>query len=172
MANRRIESKRKKNQLGMILEQLSCKMDELGKGLEKQGKIMEILYKDHQDKKEKEKEAYLKHCIAVREDMLKDITRLRNTNNLEALKLMNIYAEEYEQYLRFQGVEILTCKPGDDFDSEIAKPIYKDKVQPKYHNKVTRVYGNGYKWKGIMLKKIFVSVGISDPLTSPLGSSQ
>ena len=161
MANRRIEHKRKKKQAGIILEQLPEKIDFIEKGLEKQGKIMEILYKDHLNKKEEEKEKYLKHCISVREDMLKDIARLRNDNNLEALKLMNIYADEYEQYLRFQGVEILTCKPGDDFDPEIEKPIYKDKVHPRYHNKVTRVYGNGYRWKEVMLKKIFVSVGIS-----------
>lgn len=163
MANKRIRNKKAKKQLFPVLEQIAEyleQIDEVIARLKRQEKIMDFLYMEHLNKKDEELKEYLKHCINVREDLLKDLARARNENNEEMVKVLSIYAEEYAQYLRFKGVEILTCRPGQKFDPEVEKPIYREQVAPQFHNKVMKVYGNGYRWKGCMLKKIFVSVGI------------
>ena len=72
-----------------------------------------------------------------------------------------MYVNEYTDMLEERGVEIVECQVEETFDPEIQKPIERINVgRAEYDNVICKVYSSGYRWHGLVLKKIDVAVGI------------
>ena len=168
MANRRIMKKQRKNtqvhEIDMKVKGLVNQIDELSSQMAEQTEILGLFYGEYQEMKKMNEKKYLMKFIRMREDLRKDIIRLHRqgySDSDEAILYLKIYADTCTDILEENGVEILSCKKGDKFQREIQKPLKSEQVaNPEKHNTIVEVYGNGYKWKGIMLQKMNVAVGI------------
>lgn len=168
MANRRIMKKQRKNaemfDAGRKMEELGVQMNELGRQVAEQTEILGLFYGEYQEMKKMNEKKHLMKIIRMREDLRKDIIRLYrkgHTDSDEVILYLKIYADTCTDILEENGVEILSCKKGEKFQREIQKPLKSEQVtDPEKHNTIVEVYGNGYKWRGIMLQKMDVAVGI------------
>lgn len=125
--------------------------------------ILKLYYDTYLEMKKRNQKKYLLTYIRMRDEMLKDIERmkLRGKVNEDTFRLLSIYIEEYNTLLQDNGVEILVCRENDEFEPEFQKPIKRVDVNyAELDNKVVRVYEHGYMWEEIVLKKIQVAVGV------------
>lgn len=170
MQNKRVQKKswKKSSEVMMsgILERMDRQERVLGdivKKFEDQQEILGLYYKTYQEMKMQNQKKYLLTYIRMRDAMLKDIDcmKARGSVNEEMFRLLSIYIEEYNILLQDNGVEILSCRENEEFKPDIEKPLKRVSVHyADLDNKVVQVYGYGYKWNGIVLKKIQVAIGV------------
>lgn len=138
-------------------------LEELISQVMRQQEILGLYYKEYQQLKRHNEKQYLMTFIRMRESMLKDMARYEQNHqtNTTGYKLLNMYVNEYTDILEDHGVEIVDCSETEFFDPEIQKPIERiSVVKEEYDNKICKVYSSGYRWNGIILKKIDVAVGV------------
>ena len=161
MANKRIMKKYKKY---AEMYGAGRKMDDLSSQMAEQSEILRLFYEEYQEMKKMNEKKHLMKIIRMREDLRKDIVRLHRkgyTDRDEVVMYLRIYADTCTDILEENGVEILSCKKGEKFQREFQKPLKSERVMdPEKHNTIVEVYGNGYKWRGIVLQKIDVAVGL------------
>ena len=154
--------------IGKILKKMNVQeklIKELGNKINNQQEILEMYYTAYQEMKRQNQKKYLMSYIRLRDDISKDIERIKENKKFEeeVIDILDIYREDLSILLEDNGVEILECCEGEVFDPEIQKPLEKIKTKRKeFDNKVIRVFSCGYRWKGIILKKIYVSIGDFD----------
>lgn len=164
MAERK-EERKMQLLIGKILKKMNVQekiIKELENKINNQQEILEMYYTAYQEMKRQNQKKYLMSYIRLRDDISKDIERIKENKkfNEEVIDLLGIYIEDLNILLEDNGVEILECCEGEVFDPEIQKPLEKIKTKRKeFDNKVIRVFSCGYRWKGIILKKIYVSIG-------------
>lgn len=109
------------------------------------------------------------HALRVRgmdniaQAILEEIRMLRKEleSDNEQIELLEIYLDQYTTILEDNGIEIISCNVKDEFHPEIAKPVSKVEVKyPEMHNKIFKLYGDAYKWNGVVIKKADVIVCI------------
>lgn len=129
--------------------------------LSTQQEIMNLFYGEYQSLKKRQGKAQLMNYIRMRDSMLKDLAmyEARHQTNVNGYKLISMYVGELDEVLEDLSVEILYCNPGMVFNSETQKPIERVPVyRPEEDNLVCKVFNCGYRWDGIMLKKMDVAV--------------
>lgn len=134
---------------------------EMSEMIKQQQEIMSLFYQEYQSLKRRQGKEQLMEYIRMRDSMLKDIAYYENhyQMNERGCRLLRMYVDKITEILEDQSVEILTAGAGELFDPETQKPI--ERVQaysPEYNNVVYKVFNCGYRWSGIMLKKMDVSV--------------
>lgn len=170
MPNNRINKKRMQRAgMNQLYEMKRCMMEqgemlkELTAQVARQQEILGLYYKEYQELKRHNEKSYLMTYIRMRESMLKDMAfyEQRQQTNTTGYKLLSMYVNEYTDMLEDQGVEIVDCSESEPFDPEIQKPIKRVDVSCEEDDHVVcEVYSSGYRWKGVILKKIDVAVGI------------
>ena len=167
--NRIIKKQMQRNYRNQYIEMNRCMarqeemLTDITKKLAQQQEILGLFYEEYQELKKRSEKQYLMSYIRMRESMLKDMSYYvqRNQTNTQGYKLLSMYVNEYTELLEDHGVEILDCKPHEYFNPETQKPIERvGVVREEYQDLICRVYGSGYRWNGIMLKKIDVAVGV------------
>lgn len=136
---------------------------ELAEQIGKQQEILGLYYKEYQELKKQNEKQYLMTYIRMRESMLKDMAKYKQNNqtNTTGYQLLSMYVNEFTEMLEDHGVEIIDCSEAELFDPIIQKPIERIAVsREEYNNVVCKVFSSGYRWNGIVLKKIDVAVGI------------
>lgn len=142
-------------------------LEKLIVGITKQQEILELYYKEYQQLKRRDEKQYLMTFIRMRESMMKDIVRYEQNcqTDAEEYRVLKIYIDEYTDTLEEYGVEIVDCSVGEYFNPEIQKPIKRVRVAKEDDdNIIFKVFGSGYQWNGMILKKIEVSVGVYESL--------
>lgn len=151
-----------------LVERLRAQEQELRRMIEafdKQQEILRLYYKTFQEMKQQNQRKYLMGYIHMRDNMLKDVERIAEGECVDenTLRLLTTYIEELDELLEDNGVEILHCCENDEYDPETQKPLERvDIKQAELDNKVIRVFGCGYRWNEIVLKKAYVAVGVYD----------
>ena len=170
MQKRRIHKKKCKKQAGAVPGGIADSLDRqekvMGEILEQfrdQQEILDLYYKTYLEMKKQNQKKYLLTYIRMRDEMEKDIGRMKEQGgtNEETSRLLGIYIEEYNTLPEDNGVEILTCRENEEFVPKLQKPLKRvDVCSADLNNKVVQVYGHGYMWNGIVLKKTEVAVGV------------
>lgn len=170
MPNHRITKKHmRKNYIHQFHEMKWCMerqeemMNELIEQLNRQKEILNLYYKEYQELKRHQEKQYLMTYIRMRESMLRDmeIYEQRQQTHTQGYRLLSMYVNEYTDMLEERGVEIVECQVEEIFDPEIQKPIERINVgRAEDDNVICKVYSSGYRWHGLVLKKIDVAVGI------------
>ena len=149
---------------GEMIEQLEVQrkqLDDVIDQLAVNHQIMELFYEEYQSMKRRQGTAHLMNYIRLREELLKDLRRIRKhrCSYKEIFSLFGMYINELSAILEDQGVEILRAYRGTKFDPETQKPIEKIETDKKeLEDTVRKVFGDGYRWNGMMLKKTDVAV--------------
>lgn len=138
-------------------------MKRLSEAFDEQQEILQLYYKTYQEMKRQNQQKYLMGYIRMRDDMLKDVERMKASECVDenTLRLFAMYIDELDALLEDNGVEILNCCENEEYNPEIQKPLERiDTERAELNNKVVRVFGCGYRWNGIILKKAYVAVGV------------
>ena len=167
---RRIVKKKNEKKAVFQLNRLFEKMDAQGDMMDKildsfdtQQEILERYYQEYQELKRKNQKQYLMGYIRLRDDMLKDVDRMKESGNIDEnmLRLLGGYIDTLTMVLEDNGVDIYCCYANDEYDTELQKPLEKVHVcREELGNRIVKVFGCGYRWHGMILKKVNVSVGI------------
>lgn len=170
IAKKRREKTRGESKAVLQLVRLLNKMDAQGEAMGKildcfdtHQEILERYYQEYQELKRQNQKKYLMGYIRMRDDMLKDVERMKETGyiNENMLRLLGGYIDTLTMILEDNGVDIFGCYLNDEYDPELQKPLEKvDVCQKELDNKIVKVFGCGYRWHGMILKKVNVSVGI------------
>mgnify|MGYP001623012262 FL=1 len=164
------ERKKKYERRGMLLIQKLIKrmksQEEMIKKLvdkiNDQQEILKLYYTTYQEMKRQNQKKYLLGYIRMRDNILKDIEEVKRSDNSneEIIDLLELYINDLDVLLEDNEVEILNGCVGEMFDPKIQKPLERVKTeQRELDNKIVHVFGCGYQWRGMILKKIYVSVG-------------
>jgi len=154
MANKRTWKKKNNIAVHTSLQQFHTSLDRVED-------VIRLFYGEYQEMKKNQEKKYLLQFIRMREEMVRDMVRLKKNGigDKEVIHYLNIYAEELADVLEDHGVEIIVCKEGEMFDSSIMKPIMRvDTDIVEANNRVAEVCSFAYRWKGMMLKKMDVAV--------------
>lgn len=147
-----------------ISQQLAANQEaltDITQHLSTQQEIMNLFYGEYQSLKKRQGKAQLMTYIRMRDSMLKDMAMYesRHQTNVNGYRLLSMYVNELDEVLEDLSVEILYSNPGAEFDPETQKPIERVSVyRPEENNLVYKVFNCGYRWDGIMLKKMDVAV--------------
>lgn len=173
MANYRIRKKRSQRiqkQCSKEIFDLKNCMDvqsellrNMSEQLKQQQEILSLYYREYQELKKRNEKQHLMIYIRMRDSMLKDMAlyQERNQTNTRGYQLLDMYVNEYTEILEDMGVEIMDNVISAVFNPEYQKPVERiDVYDRRYHDVVCKVFSAGYRWNGIMLKKMNVSVGI------------
>lgn len=142
--------------------------EDISKQLAEQREIMMLFYSEYQALKKRQSREPLMHYIEMRDSMLKDISLYEENRqtNARGYKLLGMYVDQLTDILEDQDVEILTSSSGEFFNPEIQRPIERVEVtNVKDNNRLYRVFNCAYRWKGVVLKKMDVSVCVCSLLT-------
>lgn len=149
---------------GEISQQLAVYQQafvDISQQLNTQQEIMNLFYREYQSLKKRQGKEQLMNYIRMRDSMLKDMTmyETRHQTNVNGYRLLSMYVNELDEILEDLSVEILYGNPGMAFNAETQKPIERIQVfRPEENNLVCKVFNCGYRWDGIMLKKMDVAV--------------
>lgn len=127
-----------------------------------QQEILKLYYTTYQEMKIQNQKKYLMGYIRIRDNILKDIEEVkkRDNSNEEIIDLLELYINDLDVLLEDNEVEILNGCVGEKFNPKTQKPLERVKTeQRELDNKIVQVFGCGYEWRGMILKKIYVSVG-------------
>lgn len=144
-----------------MLNEMKEMMNQQQSAMEQQQEIMSLFYQEYQSLKRRQGKQQLMNYIRMRDSMLKDIAYYENhfLGGDSISKLLRDYVNTLTEILEDQSVEILTSRRGEEFDPETQKPIERVQAsQAEYNNVVYKVFNCGYRWNGIMLKKMDVAV--------------
>lgn len=147
-----------------VKEQLNtCQqaITEISQQMTTQQEIMQLFYKEYLSLKKRQGKAQLMNYVRMRDAMMKDIAMYEEHNRTNSMgyRLLKMYVNELTEILEDQSVEIITAQRGEKFNPEIQKPVERVTVyRAENDNLINKVYNCGYRWEGIMLKKIEVSV--------------
>ena len=135
---------------------------DISQQLSTQKEIMNLFYGEYQSMKKRQGKAQLMNYIRMRDSMLKDMAMYEakhGGSNANGYKLLSMYVDELDEILEDLSVDILYSKPGMVFDPETQKPIERVIVcRPEENNLVCKVFSCGYRWDGIVVKKMDVAV--------------
>jgi molecular chaperone GrpE (heat shock protein) len=151
------------DEISQQLESQQQAFAEISQQLSTQQEIMKLFYEEYQSLKKRQGRAQLMNYIKMRDSMIKDMAMYEEKYQTNAVgyKLLAMYVNDLTEILEDQSVEVLAGNPGKVFDPETQKPIERVEVyRPEQDNLVLKVYNCGYRWNGIMLKKMDVSVGV------------
>lgn len=154
------------SQMNGLLEKLDTQeemMDKILDCFDTQQEILERFYQEYQELKRMSQKQYLMGYIRLRDDMLKDVDRMKESGNIDEnmLKLLGGYIDTLTMVLEDNEVDIFCCCANDEYDPELQKPLEKVHVcREELGNRIVKVFGCGYRWHGMILKKVNVSVGI------------
>lgn len=155
------EMKKNLEENNKALNEMREMMSHQQKIAEQQQEIMTLFYQEYQSLKKRQGKHQLMNYIRMRDSMLKDIAYYEN-NCLEGngiCKILRNYVSTLTEILEDESVEILTSSNGELFNPETQKPIKRIQApQAEYNNVVYEVFNCGYRWNGMMLKKMDVSV--------------
>lgn len=147
-----------------VCQQLVAQQESLvdiSQQLSTQQEIMNLFYREYQSMKKRQGKAQLMNYIRMRDSMLKDMAMYesRQQTNANGYRLLSMYVNELDEILEELSVDILYGNPGMIFDPETQKPIERVPVfSPERSNLVCKVFNCGYRWDGIILKKMDVAV--------------
>ena len=173
MSNHRIMKKRKGKKtkhsdtvcaMG-AMEEVDCIRNSLkmvGEHIEREEETLSLFYEEYMRLKKRDEKRFLSSLVSLRESMMKEIRRVRsNSGNEECIDYLRSYVDEIAGMLEEYDVEIIRCDDMTDYNSEYQEPLLRENVsEMELHNKVLKVYGDGYRWQNCLLKKVTVAVGI------------
>lgn len=160
---RRIMKKKDGRKTVFQLNRLEDMMGKILNSFDTQQEILGCYYKEYQELKRQNQKKYLMGYIRLRDDMLKDVERMKESGkiNEDMLGLLGGYIDDLTTVLEDNGVDIFCCCTNDEYDPELQKPLERVEVcQEELGNRIVKVFGCGYRWHGMILKKVNVSVGI------------
>ncbi len=155
-------------EMKLRMKQQQSMLDNISKQMTEQREIMMLFYTEYQALKKQQSRKQLMHYIEMRDSMLKDMTLYEEDKQTDTrgYKLLGMYVDQLTDILEDQDVEILTGSAGELFDPEIQKPIERiEATNVTDNNRVCRVFNCAYRWKGVVLKKMDVSVCVCSLLT-------
>ncbi len=153
-------------QLNRLFEKMDAQeemMEKIMDSFDNQQEILGCYYKEYQELKRRNQKKYLMDYIRLRDDMLKDVDRMKESGNIneDMLGLLGGYIDALTTVLEDNEVDIYYCCTNDEYDPELQKPLERvDVCQEELGNRIVKVFGCGYRWHGMILKKVNVSVGI------------
>ena len=173
MSNHRIMKKRKEKKTKHsdtacavgAMEDIDCirnSLKILEDHVEREEETLTLFYDEYLRLKKRDEKRFLGSLVSLRESMIKEIRRVRaNSGNEECIDYLRSYVDEIGSMLENYDVEIIRWSDMTDYNSEYQEPLLRENVsEMELHNKVLKVYGDGYRWQNYLLKKVAVSVGI------------
>jgi len=173
MSNHRIIKKKRRKAYGRDMGCMPGAMPEeagmprdmlrrLEEHIEREEETLSLFYEEYLRLKKRDEKKFLNSLISLRESMIKEARKvLVHSGNEECADYLRSYVDEIGSMLEEYDVEIIRCTDLADYDSAFQEPLVRENVSAaELHNKILKVYGDGYRWQDCLLKKAAVSVGI------------
>ena len=112
--------------------------------------------------KKRERDLLMGH-VTIHDHLFKNMASFekRGRKDSEGYVLLKMYADWLAEILEEAEVEILAGNPGIMFDPDFHLPTERvEAAGEEDHERVCRVNSCGYRWNGVMLKKMEVAVSI------------